>query len=336
MKAVINGLGALATFVVLLDIAFEKFTEGAWAVIVLIVLLVLMFRRIHTHYIDVAQQLKLADYTPPTAPLTNTVLVLVPALHRGVMPALEYARSLSTDCRAVHICTDPDRMPMVRERWEHWGHDVPLVILNSPYRSLIAPIMQYLDAVQHERRNHTVTVVVPEFVPSKWWHALLHGQSGLRLKLALLSRRDVIVANVRYYLHTPDSLSASDALLEDEDGNLVHGHSASHGHKDPGDTPLSGSARALASISETSDTNGLLPSEDATDATTLTGVEEEDSAYESGLPSDTAGDPGADRKTDLKAAAKNPYGTAMPATVKTDVKANPAVRPNSDKTGERQ
>ena len=100
-------------------------------------------------------------------PLKNTVLVLVPALHRGVMPALEYARSLSPDCRAVHICTDPERMPQLRERWEQWGHDVPLVILNSPYRSLISPIMRYLDAVQHERRNHTVTVVVPEFVATR-------------------------------------------------------------------------------------------------------------------------------------------------------------------------
>ena len=165
VKAAINGVGAAATFLVLMDIAYEKFTEGAWIVIVLIALLVLMFRKIHSHYLDVAQQLKLANYEAPDTPLKNTVLVLIPALHRGVMPALEYARSLSPDCRAVHICTDPERIPQLRERWEQWGHDVPLVILNSPYRSLLGPIMRYLDAVQHERRNHTVTVVVPEFVP---------------------------------------------------------------------------------------------------------------------------------------------------------------------------
>lgn len=231
LKAIINGIGALATFLVLLDIAFEKFAEGAWAVMVLIALLVWMFRTIHHHYSDVAQQLKLADYTGPQAPLKNTVLVLVPSMHRGVMPALEYARSLSPDCRAVHICTDPERTPLLRERWEQWGQEVPLVILNSPYRSLIGPIMRYLDAVQYERLNHTVTVVVPEFVPTKWWHQLLHGQSGLRLKIALLSRRDVVVANVRYYLHNSPTPPPADALAEEEREKDSHSHD-SHGHGD--------------------------------------------------------------------------------------------------------
>ena len=234
VKMLINGIGAFATFAVLLDIAIEKFAEGAWAVMVLIALLVLMFRKIHTHYMDVAQQLKLANYIEPAAPLKNTVLVLVPALHRGVMPALEYARSLSPDCRAVHICTDPERTPQLRERWEQWGHDVPLVILNSPYRSLIGPIMRYLDAVQHERRNHTVTVVVPEFVSTKWWHTLLHGQSGLRLKLALLARRDVVVANVRYYLQHIDGPPPSDALAEEETGAGTAGHNGHDGHDGQG------------------------------------------------------------------------------------------------------
>jgi amino acid transporter len=232
-KALINGTGAVATFIVLLDIAFEKFMEGAWAVIVLIVLLVLMFRKIHSHYLDVAQQLKIANYQPPSEPLRNTVLVLVASLNRGVMPALEYARSLSSDCRAVHICTDPDKMPMLRERWEQFGQGVPLVILNSPFRSLVGPVMRYLDAVQIERRNHTVTVVVPEFVSTKWWHNLLHGQTGLRLLSALRSRRDVIVANVRYYLQEMDEPPPSDALAEEEPASKAAsngGHGAGHDH----------------------------------------------------------------------------------------------------------
>jgi amino acid transporter len=233
IKAGINGTGAVATFIVLLDIAYEKFTEGAWAVMVLIVLLVLMFRKIHNHYLDVAQQLKIANYQPPIEPIRNTVLVLVSSLNRGVMPALEYARSLSSDCRAVHICTDPDKMPLLRERWEQYGQGVPLVILNSPFRSLVGPIMRYLDAVQVERRNHTVTVVVPEFVSTKWWHALLHGQTGLRLKLTLLSRKDVIVANVRYYLQEMDEPPPSDALAEEEpEAKSANngGHGAGHDH----------------------------------------------------------------------------------------------------------
>ena len=310
LKAAINGVGAAATFLVLMDIAFEKFLEGAWAVIVLIGLLVLMFRAIHSHYLDVAQQLKLANYQTADTPLKNTVLVLIPALHRGVMPALEYARSLSPDCRAVHICTDPERIPQLRERWEHWGHDVPLVILNSPYRSLISPIMRYLDAVQHERRNHTVTVVVPEFVPTRKWHALLHGQSGLRLKLALLSRRDVIVANVRYYLQHTDSPPPSDALAEEETPQSAHGHNGheghgasahANGHQETGqgeaqvpmetpaydaNAPVPGSAQALAAVTYNTNnppvTNGA-PTRD-------TGVLEEQRAYGDGLNADGSSD----------------------------------------------
>ncbi len=217
LKAVINGVGALATFIVLLDIAFEKFLEGAWIVILLIGALVMMFRKIYGHYADVAQQLKMTNYHPTPASMHNTVLVMVPNLHLGVMPAMEYARTLSPDCRAVHIATDPDKTPYLKSMWEEWGQDIPLVILNSPYRSLMTPIMHYLDAVQLERRNHIVTVVVPEYVPTKWWHSLLHGNSGLLLKLALLGRRDVIVANVRYYLQQTSAKPAANALIDESD-----------------------------------------------------------------------------------------------------------------------
>ena len=223
VKAAINGIGALATFAVLLDIAYEKFMDGAWVVMVLIVLLVLMFRKIYYHYAEVAEELKMVHYTAPDEVFRNTVLVLVPSLHRGVMPALEYARSLSADCRAVHISTDPEKTPMLKERWERWGKDVPLVILDSPFRELITPVMRYLDAVQKERSNHIVTVVVPEYVPTKWWHSLLHGQSGLRLKFALLDRKDVVVANVRYYLHKQEMLPL-DAMAEEDDGATGHAH----------------------------------------------------------------------------------------------------------------
>ena len=228
VKAAINGLGAFATFLVLCDIVGEKFHEGAWIVIVLIVVLVLVFRKIHHHYMEVAQQLKMADYRPPAGALRNTVLVLVPTLHRGVMPALEYARSLSSDCRALHIETDPDKTPRLRERWEEWGRDVPLVILSSPYRSLIGPIMRYLDAVQTERRNHLVTVVIPEFVQTKWWHALLHGQTAPMLKLALLNRKDVVVTNVRYFAEDTDEPITPDALAEEDDAVPVETHTGGH------------------------------------------------------------------------------------------------------------
>ncbi len=211
-KALINGFGAVVTFIVLSFIVYEKFTEGAWIVLLLIVLLVFMFRTIFQHYADVATQLRLPVEHLPVASLTNTVLVLVPGLHKGVLPALAYARSLSPDCRALHIQVDAERTGALTSRWEEWAGEIPLVLLNSPYRSMITPVMQYLDAVQLERRNHLVTVIVPEFVPTKWWHSLLHGNSGLILKIALLGRKDVIVTNVRYYLQEMDEPPTSDAL----------------------------------------------------------------------------------------------------------------------------
>ncbi len=213
-KAVINGIGAFATFVVLITIIVEKFTHGAWAIIVLLIILYKMFRKIHRHYVDVAHQLRIANIQSPQQVMTNTVLVLVPSLHKGILPALNYARSLSADCRAIHMETDPENTPRLREHWEAYGDEVPLVILNSPFRSLVGPIMRYLDAVQVERKNHIVTVVVPEFVSTKWWHSLLHGNSGLLMRLALQSRKDVIVTSVRYYLS--DTEIPDESALEEE------------------------------------------------------------------------------------------------------------------------
>jgi amino acid transporter len=214
-KALINGFGALTTFIVLVFIVFEKFREGAWIVLVLIAALVLLFRVINHHYADVAAQLKLPSIGEPERPFHNTVLVLVPGLHRGMLSSLKYARSLSPDCRAVYIETDPEKTAVLKSRWEEWSLGIPLVILNSPYRSLATPIMQYLDAVQTERHHHLVTVIVPEFVPTKWWHSLLHGNSGLLLKIALLGRKDVIVTNVRYYLQDADEPPPRDALADE-------------------------------------------------------------------------------------------------------------------------
>ena len=229
-KAIINGIGAVATLIVLATIVYEKFAVGAWIIVVLIVVLYLLFNMIHNHYLSVAQQLNMKRYQPSSIPMTNTVLLLVPSLHRGIMPALTYAKSLSPDCRAIHIETSPERTPIMREKWEYYGQDVPLVILNSKYRSLIGPIMQYLDAVQLERRNHLVTVIVPEFVPTKKWHALLHGNNGLLLKLALLARRDIVVANVRYYLQELEERPGEDVLSEEETASPGTQNGASSDH----------------------------------------------------------------------------------------------------------
>lgn len=199
-KATINGIGATATGIVLATIIYEKFLHGAWMIVVLILICYLVFQKIHRHYIDVAHQLSLQNLEESGEATHNTVLVLVSSLHRGVIPALEYAKTLSPDCRGLHIELDPENTPRLKERWEQRMSDTSLIILHSPYRSMVLPIMRYLDAVQLERKNHLVTVVVPEFVPAKWWHSLLHGNSGWILRRALLARQDVVLVNFRYQL----------------------------------------------------------------------------------------------------------------------------------------
>jgi nucleotide-binding universal stress UspA family protein len=179
--------------------AATKFSEGAWIVVILIVTLVWMFRKINAHYVQLGNQLRL---TPEDhfEQMKNTVIVLTPSLHRGVLPALEYAKGLSADVRAVHVETDPLDTALLEERWEQWGGGIPLVILESPYRTLTGPLLEYLEEAKRERENYVITVVIPEFVPKEWWEKVLHNQSGILLKFALLFRRDIITTNVRYYL----------------------------------------------------------------------------------------------------------------------------------------
>jgi len=196
----LNGLGALATGVVMLTIATTKFSHGAWIVVLLIPTLVALFLVVHRHYETVAAQLSLED-VPPPPPLDNTVLVLVGDLHRGVVRALQYAQTLSPTAKAVYVETDPDRTRRLEERWGKWGMGVPLIVLNSPYRSLLGPLMEYIDQLQRQRgEHHVVTIVVPEFLPARWWQQLLHNQTALLIKGQLLFRKNVVVTDVPYHL----------------------------------------------------------------------------------------------------------------------------------------
>ncbi len=199
LHAVVSGIGATMTGVVAIVQAVTKATEGAWIVIILIPILVYMFLKVNRHYVALGDALRLtsADKFESTP---NTVLVLTPSLHRGILPALEFAKGLSMDVRAVHIDTDPMDATLLMERWPQWGGGLPLVILESPFRSLTGPLLEYINEVRGEREDHMVVVVIPEFVAPKWWHRLLHNQSGLTLKFALLFQPGVITANVRYYL----------------------------------------------------------------------------------------------------------------------------------------
>jgi len=198
-RLTLNGVGALVTGVVMVTIAVTKFSHGAWIVVLLIPTLVVIFLVVHHHYGEVARQLSLDDYSVPP-PMTNTVLVLVGDLHRGVVHALQYAQTLSPTAKALYVETDPERTRRLEERWGKWGQGLPLIVLTSPYRSLLGPLLEYIDQLQRHGDNHVVTIVLPEFIPARWWQQILHNQTALLIKGTLLFRKNVIVTDVPYHL----------------------------------------------------------------------------------------------------------------------------------------
>jgi amino acid transporter len=200
-RLAINGTGACLTAVVTVVIAGTKFTHGAWIVVVLIPIMVLVFQRVNGHYALVADQLSLEGYGGPP-PIRHTVLVPIGDVHRGVVNAVQYARLLSPEAKAVYVETDPALTRKIEEKWTKWGMGVPLVILTSPYRSLLTPLLEYIDHLQAQQGEfrRVVTIVVPEFIPAHWWQHLLHNQTALLIKGALLFRKDVIVTDVPYHL----------------------------------------------------------------------------------------------------------------------------------------
>ena len=197
----VNGVGALVTFVVLLTLTITKFLEGAWIVVVVIPILVAIFVVMHRHYEEVARELSLEGLEEPPR-FQHTVLVLVGDVHRGVVRAVQYARTLAPAAavRAVYVETDPGRTARVEERWGKWGLGVPLVVLTSPYRSLLRPLLDYLDHLQSLGDDQMVTIVLPEFLPRHWWQHALHNQTALLVKGALLFRENTVVADVPYLL----------------------------------------------------------------------------------------------------------------------------------------
>ena len=197
---VVNGLGAAATFIVLVVLVITKFIHGAWIVVVLIPLLVTMFRAVHRHYLDVANQLT-TEGLDALRPIRHEVIVPVSGIHRGVLQALEYAKTIAPEhVTAVYINLDEEATQKLREKFKQWGGGAELVVLASPYRSLVGPLIRYVDRRMKEHDNQMLTVVLPEFIPARWWQHLLHNQSSLMLKGALLFKPDVIVTSVPYHL----------------------------------------------------------------------------------------------------------------------------------------
>lgn len=199
LKALLNGLGAVATLVVFLDIITEKFLDGAWFIVIIIGILLFIFKKISGHYQDLNQSLSIGELHPDTEPVLETnVLVLVQAMHAGTINSVRYARSISHECRALFVEIEPNSGDKFKENWQIVFPDVPLTILPSPYRSLLQPVLNYVDELKVREPDRKITVVIGEFTSEKWWHSLLHGNTGLMLKLALLSRPDLVVTNVRY------------------------------------------------------------------------------------------------------------------------------------------
>jgi amino acid transporter len=201
LKMGINGFGAVCTLVVMLVFVLTKFEEGAWVVLLLLPTLVYMFSAIHRHYRALARQLSLDDAAEPIRGARHCVILPIGGVHRGTWAALRYARMLSDDVTAVHVALDPAEAARLRQRWEQWGDGVRLVILDSPYRLLLEPLLHYIEEITVQRQpNETITIVVPQFVPRSWWHNVLHNQTAVWLRLALLFKPGIIVTDVPFHV----------------------------------------------------------------------------------------------------------------------------------------
>jgi hypothetical protein len=198
--AAINSVGAVATGIVLIVVVVSKFTIGAWVPVVVIPMIMLLFNGVKRHYRQVALALAVPDdWRPPR--LNHTVVVLVGGVHRGVLEALAYARSLAPNhLVAVTVVSDEEEQVRIEEQWAARGLDTPLDIIYSPYRELSRPILRFLDEVDARWENDIVTVLIPEFVVKRWWEQLLHNQTALFLKGKLLFREGVVVTSVPYHV----------------------------------------------------------------------------------------------------------------------------------------
>jgi amino acid transporter len=207
VKSGINGFGALVTCLALLIIAATKFLHGAWISLLLILLLVSFFYKVRSHYRRIGRELSIHGVKIPRRsrkPLR--VIIPISGIHRGTIEAVCFARRIARDVTVIYVELDPGASEMVREKWDELYPNIPLVVLPSPYRSIIQPLLDYLDMTDSQHDDgQQATIVLPEFVPAKWWHSLLHNQTAWLLKAALLYRRrrrgyQSVIIDVPYHL----------------------------------------------------------------------------------------------------------------------------------------
>ncbi|HLA98879.1 MAG TPA: APC family permease, partial [Anaerolineales bacterium] len=207
IKSLINGLGALVTGLTLLIVGVSKFTQGAWLTLIFIPSFVWIFLQISQHYRSVGEQLSLRGLPPALRPAPKLRLVVpISGVHRATIEAVNYARSLSDHVTAVYIEIEPGSGKKTRLRWQEWFPDIPLEIVSSPYRSIIGPLLEFLDRTDTEHNDgQLAAVLLPEIVPAKTWQTLLHNQVAWLLKTALLYRRrhkgyQRVIIDVPYHL----------------------------------------------------------------------------------------------------------------------------------------
>jgi hypothetical protein len=198
-KMVINGFGAVCTFIVMMVFTITKFTDGAWIIILVTPILVAIFWGIHVHYKDLANRLSLDNYGAPVRNPRHRVILAMGGVHRGTMEALRYARMLSDDITAVHVSIEPEEAEKIREKWEVWGDGYRLVILDSPYRLFLEPLLEYIERLDDQRQpNEVITIVVPQFIPKHIWTEALHARAADELRTALLNRNGIVITEVPY------------------------------------------------------------------------------------------------------------------------------------------
>ncbi len=199
-KLVINGVGAVTTGIATVIIGSTKFMHGAWIVVALLPMIILWFRSIHAHYEAVDEQITLSrDHRPPQ-PRKNTVIVPISGVNRAVIRALDYARGRSPDIRAVLVDIEPEQTAKIEIQWAQWGCGIQLVVLPSPYRSVLVTLLDYIEDTLEKDPQSWVTVVIPEILPARWWQNILHNQRALMLKGALLFKERVILTDVPFHL----------------------------------------------------------------------------------------------------------------------------------------
>lgn len=212
LKMIANGFGAVCTAVVMLVFAITKFRDGAYVVLLLIPIMVTILWSIHRHYRNLARKLSLENFgVLPPQMIRHRVIMPVSGVHQGTLAALRYARMLSSDVTAVHVSIEPEESEKVRKKWEMWGEGVRMVILDSPYRLFLEPLLEYIADIADQRQpGETITIVVPEFVSDNRFSSALHTNTAELLRSQLKNQHGIVITNVPYHVHEHESRDHSD------------------------------------------------------------------------------------------------------------------------------